>query len=169
VSADQRPADEGPSDCFWSLFAVARELRRQVGELMAAEPWVADAGFRPPCMGVLSCVAAMGPVSQRRISDELGLDASDVVGVLDVLEAARLVERRRDPSDRRRHAVVLTPAGRKAAERLVAIRSAAVDRVLSGLGPDERRMLADLLDRAHAAHTGSGHGPHFAHVRASSA
>ncbi len=132
------------------VFVLARELRRQIHEVMVTEQWAIDAGFRPPCLGVLHVVAESGPVSQREISDHLGLDASDVVGVLDILEAAGLVERRRDPDDRRRHTVVLTGPGERAAERLKVLRSEVEARVLAGLDPDERRQLADLLSRAAA-------------------
>jgi DNA-binding MarR family transcriptional regulator len=130
------------------VFLLARDIRRQIHEVLAEEDWVADGGFRPPCMGVLDVVARMQPVSQREISDHLGLDASDVVGVLDILEAAAMVERRRDPQDRRRHAVVLTEAGEKAARRFAALRAEVEDRVLADLDPDERRLLVDLLHRA---------------------
>ena len=135
-------------DALSGVFLLAREMRRQIHEAMADEEWVADAGFRPPCMGVLDVVARRQPVSQREISDHLGLDASDVVGVLDILEAAEMVERRRDPQDRRRHAVVLTERGETAARRFAALRAKVTDRVLSELDPDERRLLVELLDRA---------------------
>ncbi len=127
---------------------LARELRREIGDLMASEQWAVDAGFRPPCLGVMAVVAHLGPVSQRAISDRLGLDASDVVGVLDTLEKAGMVERRRDPDDRRRHAVVLTEAGEQASRRLNVLRARVEDRVLAGLDPAERAQLADLLHRA---------------------
>ena len=105
-------------------------------------------------------VANDQPVSQREISDHLGLDASDVVGVLDVLEAAGMVERHRDPHDRRRHAVVLTEAGEQASRRLMVLRSQVEARVLAGLEPDERRQLADLLDRALATARPAPAAPH---------
>ncbi len=117
-------------------------------ELMANEQWAIDAGFRPPCLGVLAVVADRQPVSQRQISDRLGLDASDVVGVLDILQGAGLVERRRDPEDRRRHAVLLTPAGEKAAAHVAALRALAEDRTLGALDADERKQLAHLVHRA---------------------
>ncbi len=137
-------------DAVSGIFLLARELRREIGDVMATEQWAIDAGFRPPCLGVLTVVGELGPVSQRAISDTLGLDASDVVGVLDILEAAGLVERRRDPDDRRRHAVVLTDHGERAARRLRVLRSQVEARVLAGLDPEERRQLAELLDRAAA-------------------
>ena len=135
-------------DLLSGVLLLARELRRQIHEVLSEEEWVAGAGFRPPCMGVLDVVARMQPVSQREISDHLGLDASDVVGVLDVLEAAAMVERRRDPHDRRRHAVVLTEAGEAAARRFADLRSEVENRVLAELDPEERRVLVDLLHRA---------------------
>jgi DNA-binding MarR family transcriptional regulator len=137
-------------DVVSGIFVLAREMRREIGEVMASEQWAIDAGFRPGCLGVVAVVAELGPVSQREISDHLGLDASDVVGVIDILEAAGMVERRRDPDDRRRHAVVLTGHGERAARRLQILRSQVEARVLAGLDPDERRQLTELLNRAAA-------------------
>ncbi len=144
---------ERPVDVLSGVFLLARDLRREIADLMATEQWAIDAGFRPPCVGVMAVLDKLGPVSQRTISDHLGLDASDVVGVLDILEGAGMVERRRDPDDRRRHAVVLTEAGEQAARRLTELRAEAEDRVLAGLDPDERRQLANLLERALRART----------------
>ena len=140
--------DDSPTDTFSNVLLLAREMRRHLHDLMAGEAWAAEAGFRPPCLGVLDVVKRLQPVSQREISDHLGLDASDVVGVLDILETAGMVQRGRDPSDRRRHAVVLTEAGAAAALRFAALRAEAEDRTLGHFDPDERRHLAHLLQRA---------------------
>ncbi|MDY7101180.1 MAG: MarR family winged helix-turn-helix transcriptional regulator [Actinomycetota bacterium] len=137
--------EPSPDDMFWALLAVASRLRQSTQELMAAETWLADTGFRPPCMSVLHCVVAVGPISQRGISDHLLLDPSDLVGVLDILEHAGFVERRRDPADRRRHAVVATDAGREADERLAVVRTRVMGEVLAELDDDRRTELARLL------------------------
>jgi len=137
-------------DALTGVLLLAREMRREIHELMAEEHWAVEAGFRPPCMGVLAVVEQLQPVSQRVISDHLGLDASDVVGVLDILEAASMVERRRDPADRRRHAVVLTELGETAARYFAGLRTKVTERVLADLDDDERRLLVDLLNRATA-------------------
>lgn len=143
-------------DALTGVFHLAREMRRHVHELMAEEQWAVDAGFRPPCMGALDVIARHQPVSQREISDHLGLDASDVVGVLDILEAAHMVQRQRDPNDRRRHAVVLTERGETAARHFAALRERATERALVGLDKDERRQLVDLLNRAGGRFTAGG-------------
>ena len=138
------------------MMLLAREMRRQIHELMAEEQWAVDAGFRPPCLGALDVIARHQPVSQRGISDHLGLDASDVVGVLDILEAAGMVERQRDPHDRRRHAVVLTEHGERAAQRFAALRAEATERALADLDDGERRQLVELLHRATRRFTAGG-------------
>jgi len=153
VILDDVDSCEPPTDVVSGVFLLARELRREIGDLMATEQWAVDAGFRPPCLGVMAVVSKLSPVSQRTISDHLGLDASDVVGVLDILEKAGMVERRRDPDDRRRHAVVLTEAGEQASRRLTVLRAQVEARVLAGLEPDERAELADLLHRALGSRT----------------
>lgn len=138
----ERPAS------VWSLFLLANELRRRFADVLAGEPWVHAAGFRPPCVGVLHTVAAEGPVSQRDISMRLGVDPSDLVGVLDILERAGLVERRPDPDDRRRHAVVATEAGVRSAARLAELRDLAEAQVLAALDDVERAELSALLAKA---------------------
>ena len=140
--------DDRRLDALGGVFLLAREMRRQIHELMTEEQWAVDAGFRPPCMGALDVIARHQPVSQREISDHLGLDASDVVGVLDILEAAHMVQRQRDPHDRRRHAVVLTEVGETAARHFANLRAQATERALAGLDEAERRQLVDLLNKA---------------------
>src|SRR6266571_9178397 len=53
-------------------------------------------------------------VSQQELETAMVMDANQVVIILNELEAARHSIRRRDPQDRRRHIVEITPAGRQA-------------------------------------------------------
>ena len=55
-----------------------------------------------------------GALPQSDLCASMHLDPNNCVLMLNDLEAAGHVERRRDPADRRRHIVDLTPAGRKA-------------------------------------------------------
>jgi DNA-binding MarR family transcriptional regulator len=68
--------------------------------------------------------------------------------LLNELEADGLVQRRRDPADRRRHIVELTDAGRQAVTRAEAGQATIEDGLLSGLTPRERATLTSLLHKA---------------------
>ncbi len=133
---------------------LAALTRRAISERMALESWAQEAGFRPGCIGVLRVVAALEPVSQREVSEALLLDPSDLVTLVDILERAGLVERRRDPSDRRRYALEVTARGQLAVVRLREISRAANEELLAPLDEQERAQLAELIDRVVRHHTG---------------
>src|SRR6202162_2794484 len=65
----------------------------------------------------LSFVRDHDGVPQQELAEALCMDANNVVLVLNELEELGYVTRRRDPEDRRRHLVDLTPAGRRAMSR----------------------------------------------------
>jgi DNA-binding MarR family transcriptional regulator len=87
-------------------------------------------------------------VTQQALGDSLHLDANNCVLLLNVLEAGHLAERRRDRTDRRRHIVELTPAGRLAVARADRALESVEDEVLGALSADERATLHGLLLRA---------------------
>ena len=133
---------------------LAAITRRAIGERMADESWANEAGFRPGCIGVLRVVAAREPVSQREVSEALLLDPSDLVTLVDILEGAGLVERRRDPADRRRYALEVTPRGQLAVVRLREINRETNEELLAPLDERERAQLAELISRVVRHHTG---------------
>jgi DNA-binding MarR family transcriptional regulator len=85
--------------------------------------------------------------SQQELESALFMDANTVVLILNELEAAQFSIRRRDPHDRRRHMVEITPAGRRALERADKARDSLEDEVLRGLSAEERKTLRRLLER----------------------
>jgi DNA-binding MarR family transcriptional regulator len=90
--------------------------------------------------------------TQAQIADALGYDRSHLVGVLDELEERGLIERRRDPVDRRRHLVNMTPAGEEALARLRAVVARVDDAYLEPLDAAERKTLKKLLARIAGYH-----------------
>jgi DNA-binding MarR family transcriptional regulator len=105
-------------------------------------------GLRERHLIALTLLREFGEQSQADLAATLRVDPTSLVGLLNELEAAGLVERRRIPRDRRRHTVALTAAGMG---RLVEIDRAIItteQRVLSGLDPTEQATLHALLQKA---------------------
>jgi DNA-binding MarR family transcriptional regulator len=85
---------------------------------------------------------------QQGLGQMLMLDANNCVLLLNDLDEAGYLERRRDPKDRRRHIVEITPAGLRALEDAEAKLEALEDEVLVNLDAADRAQLHGLLNKA---------------------
>ncbi|MGY1669995.1 MarR family winged helix-turn-helix transcriptional regulator [Geodermatophilus sp. SYSU D00710] len=74
-----------------------------------------DSGLRPRHGQILMRLEQTGSATQQELLEQLAVDPSVLVGLLNDLEDAALVERVRDPADRRRHIVRLADEGRAVA------------------------------------------------------
>jgi DNA-binding MarR family transcriptional regulator len=125
-------------------------LARASGRRLAAS--LESLGMSGHEFAALHLLSDSGPLSQQQLSEGLRIHPSNLVGLLDALEAEGLVARTRDPADRRRHLVGLTPGG---VRRLAQAQRAAIEaerELLAPLSAEERVELQSYLGRL-AAHS----------------
>ena len=121
---------------------LARQMR------LGSEGVLGPLGMRPRHLVALTMLRDGQEVTQQALSSILQIDGANVVGLLNELETAGLVTRRRAPEDRRRHIVELTDEGREQLAQAEFALAAVEDHVLSALTPRQREQLATLLRRA---------------------
>jgi DNA-binding MarR family transcriptional regulator len=123
--------------------------------LLTRLAWTAFRRLTPEVLGIklkeyfaLRQLRDEGRMTQASLCSAMNVDANYMVLMLNDLESAGYVERRRDPADRRRHIVELTSAGHEAIARAERAMDDMEDDVLGSLSTEERATLRDLLDRA---------------------
>jgi DNA-binding MarR family transcriptional regulator len=102
-------------------------------------------GLTPRQFRLLGLLHDHGAMGQGELGLTLDTDPSILVTMLNPLEAQGLVCRRRDPDDRRRHLVTLTPTGRRHLTRALGAQREAEDELLAGLDFEQREQLRLLL------------------------
>ncbi|HJQ73859.1 MAG TPA: MarR family transcriptional regulator [Gaiellaceae bacterium] len=141
---------EIPTNCFPAeLVASPGFLLARLGVSLKAETMeeFEQAGFSGYHYAILALLDEGSRKTQSAIADALKYDPSQLVALLDSLEERQLVERRRDPDDRRRQMVALTAAGRQQLAAFRKLVQKLEDQFLAPLDEDERAVLHDLLLR----------------------
>jgi DNA-binding MarR family transcriptional regulator len=95
----------------------------------------------------LMLLGKSGFMSQQALAAALSVDPSVMVAILNDLESSRLVERRRDPADRRRHIVAITEAGRRQLAKAQEAVAEVEQGLFADLTPAEVAALRGLLAR----------------------
>src|SRR3954462_2036855 len=107
-------------------------------------------GMRLKQFAVLSVRRELGAIAQQALGEQMHVDPNNLVLLLNDSEAACWVDRRRDPSDRRRHIVVLTDPGVEALKHAEEAIEDVEDQVLGPLSAEQRATLRRLLQKAAA-------------------
>jgi DNA-binding MarR family transcriptional regulator len=84
----------------------------------------------------------MGELSRRMM-----VTGGNVTGIAEQLVQEKLVVRVSDVNDRRAYSVKLTPAGRRAFERMAAAHEEWITELLGGVSSQEQRKLTELLSQ----------------------
>jgi DNA-binding MarR family transcriptional regulator len=106
---------------------------------------VAPLGLDERMIAVLLATQALGSPSQKQIADHARIDRTTVSQTIDRLEAGGLVNRRIDPSHRRRHQIELTPKATRALARVRQLFTECDAEFLAVLNQTERRHLGHIL------------------------
>jgi DNA-binding MarR family transcriptional regulator len=133
------------------LVQLGFHAARQFGERLA------PLGLEQRHAGMLTRLAQNEGQSQQAIAELVGVNATRMVFLVDELEGLGLVERRRNPGDRRSHALYLTEAGAAMLERVRAATTEHEARIGAGLNDAERAQLLGLLRQLARE---QGLGPH---------
>lgn len=132
------------------LFDLIGELARQ--RRLLAERTFAAVGLNHTEARLLTLLGKTdGASPQEALCNQLSVDRTNAGRALDRLAQAGLVERRRDPEDKRARTVHITRAGRRRVDEIAALRKSMADDFLGGLSQQEAagvvRLLRERLQR----------------------
>jgi DNA-binding MarR family transcriptional regulator len=121
--------------------------------LMKLATWVqanidaalAPQGLKTRHYQTLSVLRHKGPWAQHQVAEKLRIDRATMVAVINELESRDLVQRERDPTDKRHYKIWVTPVGLTwiaQAEKLIAQTE---DELFGPLSARQRKTLLDLM------------------------
>lgn len=139
MTDSSRPPDRELPSLDRLVVLAGREVRR------ATERATATAGLGATAMRILGELAEHGPVSHRDLAGFVGVTPATLTPMMDVLEDAGAVTRRRNPQDRR---VVLAAVTRHGQELLdgasTAVRTGVRERMPQP-GPEHAGVIREFL------------------------
>lgn len=101
-------------------------------------------GLTETQFGVLECLFHLGPQCQKALADKLLKSGGNITLVIDNLQKSQLVERVRNPKDRRYITVELTDKGRSLMQEVFPRHAAIITDLMSILSEDEQLQMRSL-------------------------
>jgi DNA-binding MarR family transcriptional regulator len=135
----EQAADRPGDHLSFLLVQLGLHGARRFGERLA------PLGLEQRHAGMLIRLAANQGQSQQAVAEMIGVNATRMVFLVDELEKLGLVERRRNPADRRSHALYLTEQGLAAVEQVRAVTAEHEAEFGAGLTGAQRAELVSLL------------------------
>jgi len=124
---------------LWEIGETATALRRAF-DRRAASLGVTRAQWR-----ALARISRQPGLRQVELAEQLDIEAITLCRIIDRLEESGLVERQRDPADRRAWQLLLTDKAKPITEHLGALADEFGDEVLTGLSTADRKSLRARL------------------------
>jgi MarR family transcriptional regulator, transcriptional regulator for hemolysin len=124
-------------------------LGKELSEAFSA--LLGDHGCTMSTWGVLFHAQKSPGLSQVQLAAQMGIEGPTLARHLDRLCTEGLVERRRDPHDRRIVRVALTPLGERQLEELKPVRTHFDEHLVRDLSPEELATLHRAIDCIHRA------------------
>lgn len=136
---------------------VSRLMRRRFDE-RARKSGATGAQWR-----MLKILARQPGLNQGQLAEMLEVEPITCCRMIDRLEESGLLERRRDPSDRRAWRIHLTDKAGPVLSELHDIAGDMIEGALSGLSPDQRAALVASLETIRSNLTSAPEGKEAAH------
>ncbi len=130
------PAKHQLTELFWVLGPAFTRW---------AESHMHQQGMTPQRLRLMGALLENGPMMMSGLKDELGVTATNVTALVDVLEKDGMVERKSHPTDRRATMIKLTVKAEKRLKENCAEFKDRVSELFSGFAETEKKQLVDLL------------------------
>jgi MarR family transcriptional regulator, lower aerobic nicotinate degradation pathway regulator len=131
--------EELGSSAGFLLALLGQEAMRQLRDALTTHD------LKPRQFQILDLLADHGPIGQRELGETMAIDHSILVTMLNPLEADGMIERKRSGTDRRRHVVTVTQAGKRRLANAAQAQREAEDALFAGLTEQQRDQLQELL------------------------
>src|SRR5713101_8152607 len=131
--------EELGSSTGFLLALLGQETMRRLRDALTAHD------LKPRQFQILDLLVDRGPIGQRELGDLMTIHHRILVTMLNPLEADGLIERKRSGTDRRRHDVSVTPAGKRRLVSAARAQREAEDVLFAGLTEQQRDQFRELL------------------------